>query len=125
MGQIYFSEDRNVRSRIAIQLGPAPHSANCNLCYVLESGKTVVRNKFTPLIRIPENFPLKVQVGVSNYSEPKRVQRAPISKQGKAMVADSGNSTTENTEKVDPVEPSVQPKSLRSTLSRTPLERVI
>jgi hypothetical protein len=72
VGIVYAPENKDAKAHIAVWLGPAPTSPNCNLCYVLSTDRFVTRQTMTPLTRIEASFPWQRQDGVRNYAAPRK-----------------------------------------------------
>jgi hypothetical protein len=107
VGMIDFPEDKECRSRMAVQMGPSPLLPNSNFCYVLDTGRLVLRNKIEPLVHIPATFPWRRQDGMRNYAKPKKRTRAAIRSQ--VPLSSTGDYAPGNTESVKPAQLPVTP----------------
>jgi hypothetical protein len=81
VGLVYFPEDPDTRSRIAVQLGPAPYSRNSNNVYLMDTQRLTMRQKLTPLTVIPPGFQWKRKPGMQNYAAPRRMSHGVIVEQ--------------------------------------------
>jgi hypothetical protein len=128
VGIVHAPENKEVKAHIAVWLGPAPTSPNCNICYVLKTEKFVTRQTMTPLTRIEASFPWQRQDGVRNFAPPRKrkhgatVKLNQSSKENPNTAPESGSGGWIRKNEVRPEIREVREHDLQSFISNSPRE---